>query len=145
MGRYTLAVEEHPGEEDVQLVEEKLHEFNMVTTGYYSYPQLAIFVRDEEGRIVAGLTGGVWGGCCEIRYLWVHEALRGMGYGTKLMQAAEREAIEAGCAAIVLSSHSFQAPGFYQKLGYEVVGVAEGYPHGYAQVYLRKSLVADGS
>lgn len=140
MSGYTLTVEEHPGERDVRLLEDNLHEFNMVATGYFSYRPLAIFVRDEEGRIVAGLTGGMWGGCCEIRYLWVHEALRGMGYGTRLMQAAEREALETGCATIVLSSHSFQAPGFYQKLGYEVVGVAEGYPRGHAQVYLRKSL-----
>jgi hypothetical protein len=39
-----------------------------------------------------------------------------------------------------LFSFSFQAPGFYEKLGYRTFGVLEDYPPGQAQVWLRKDL-----
>ena len=140
MAIYPIAIEDHPAAEDVQFVEDQINTFNCETTGYFDFHPLAIFVRDEQGRIVAGLTGGMWGGCCEIKFLWVHEDLRGQGYRTRLMRAAEQEALAHGYSVIVLSSHSFQAPGFYQKLGYEVVGETEGYPRAHSVIYLRKKL-----
>ena len=66
---------------------------------------------------LAGLHGWTWGGSCYIQDLWVHKDLRGQGYGTQLLHAAEQEARTRGCAHMVLSSYSFEAPGFYQKHG----------------------------
>ncbi len=140
MAIYPIAIEDHPAAEDVQFVEDQINTFNCVTTGYFEYRPLAIFVRGEQGRIVAGLTGGMWGGCCEIKFLWVREDLRGQGYGTRLLRAAEQEAVAHACSSIVLSSQSFQAPRFYRKLGYEVIGEAKDYPRAHSQVYLRKQL-----
>ncbi len=37
----------------------------------------AIFVRDDDQQIVAGINGGMWGGYLEIKNLWVCERLRG--------------------------------------------------------------------
>ena len=34
------------------------------------------------------------------------------------MQAVEKEAKTRNCRQIVLETHDFQAPGFYQKLGF---------------------------
>ena len=34
----------------------------------------------------------------------------------------------------------YQARPFYEKLGYELFGTLDGYPPGYRQFYLRKSL-----
>jgi ribosomal protein S18 acetylase RimI-like enzyme len=70
----------------------------------------------------------------------VHQDLRGQGVGTKLLRAAEQEAIKRGCQHIVLESFSFQAPGFYQKLGFEVFAVLEDHPRGHRNYYLRKRL-----
>lgn len=80
------------------------------------------------------------GGCCEIKYLWVREDQRGQGYGTRLLASPETEAIARGCQQIVLSTHSFQAPDFYRKFGYDIVGAYDNYPKGYQQIFLRKSL-----
>ena len=66
--------------------------------------------------------------------------LRGQGYGTKLLQAAEHEAHTRGCHQVILDSYDFQAPGFYQKLGYEVFAVLTDHPRKHRNYYLRKQL-----
>jgi hypothetical protein len=45
---------------------------------------------------------------------------------------------------VVLSTHSFQAPGFYARFGYVECGRARGYPRGHHQIYLVNSLVQPG-
>lgn len=140
MGSNRFVVESEPDVQDVQFLEDRLHEYNDAKTGITDGKWLAIFIRDDTGAIWAGLSGWAWGGCCSIRYLWVHEDLRGRGYGTKLMQSAEQEASVRGCHQILLDTHSFQAPEFYQKRGYEVLGVLDDYPRHHKNYYLRKRL-----
>ena len=135
-----LEIREDPSEADLRFVEGRVDEFNMATTGLHDVRLLAVFLRDAAGAICAGLTGHTWGGYCEVRYLWVRDSERGRGLGRALLAAAEREVLSRGCDRVILSSHSFQAPGFYQKQGYTIVGTAEGCPKGHAAVYLQKLL-----
>ncbi len=72
--------------------------------------------------------------------LWVAAELRGQGVGSRLLAAAEDAARDAGCDRMVLATHSFQAPDFYQARGYQTVGRADGYPRGHAQLMLVKLL-----
>jgi ribosomal protein S18 acetylase RimI-like enzyme len=58
------------------------------------------------------------------------------------MLQAEAEAIRRGCHNIVVDTHSFQAPGFYQKLGFEIVGVYPEYPRGHLLLNMAKKLTA---
>jgi GNAT superfamily N-acetyltransferase len=95
-----------PEDADIRFLDDQINEFNFAATGYTDGALLASFVRDEQGAIVAGVYGWTWGGCCEIRYLWVHELRRGQGYGSRLLEAAEHEAKRRGCAQVVLDTHS---------------------------------------
>jgi GNAT superfamily N-acetyltransferase len=67
-------------------------------------------------------------------------ALAGTGGGTQLLQAAEQEARARGCQHMILDSYNFQAPGFYQKHGYEVFAVLEEHPRHHRNYYLWKRL-----
>jgi GNAT superfamily N-acetyltransferase len=132
---------EEPLPRDLERLEQEINQFNYRTTGFYDGRSLAAFLRDESGALRAGLAGHTWGGCCEVRFLFVRESERRTGLGTALLRAAEHEARARGCDQVVLSTHSFQAPAFYLRRGYVEAGRAPGYPRGHAQIYLRKGLV----
>jgi ribosomal protein S18 acetylase RimI-like enzyme len=138
--RYDLTIDDAPSEADVRFIEEQLVSYNIATTGYNDYHPLAILARDDSGMIRAGLTGFTWGGALKIEYLWVHEELRGHGYGSRMMLAAEQEAVRRDCHLAVVDTHSFQAPHFYPKLGYVQCGLVEDWPVGHTDTTFRKVL-----
>ena len=128
-----------PDAEDIQFLENQIYRFNVAATGIEDGNLLAIVIRDGDA-IRAGIYGFTWAGTLEVKVLWVRDDLRGQGYGTRLLAAAEEEAIRRGCFQSILDTHSFQAPEFYRRLGYEIYGEVPDYPPGHRKLYLRKSL-----
>jgi GNAT superfamily N-acetyltransferase len=118
---------------------DRIYEFNARATGCLDGRLVGGRLRDEAGDVVAGFNGHTWGGCCVLVHVWVHEALRGRGLGRALMHAAESEAARRGCGQVVLSTHSFQAPAFYERLGYARLAVIPDQPKGHADlVYVKR-------
>jgi ribosomal protein S18 acetylase RimI-like enzyme len=137
-----LEISSEPSVEDVHFLDDRIYDFNVEATGIDDGRWLAIFARDAAGGIVAGLHGHTWGETCEIRTVWVHASLRRRGLGRKLLAAAEAEAVARACRQIVLTTHSFQAPDFYRKLGFEPLAAVDDYPRGHRNLTLRKRLAA---
>ncbi|MEZ4859664.1 MAG: GNAT family N-acetyltransferase [Caldilineaceae bacterium] len=135
-----LSIEEQPTAADLEVLEAQIIAYNYAQTGARDGRQLAIFVRDDTEKIIAGLSGYTWGGFCEIQFLWVDETLRRQGYGAQLLQQAEAEARVRGCTLIILGSYSFQAPDFYRRHGYEEVGRIADCPTGHTHHYFKKML-----
>jgi GNAT superfamily N-acetyltransferase len=100
--------------------------------------RFALLLRDDMGELVAGLSGAVFWGWLFVQALWVSDDLRGRGIGRALMTAAEDCARGKDCHSAWLDT--FQASGFYEKLGYERFGVLEDYPPGQSRYFLRKRL-----
>ena len=50
----------------------------------------------------------------------------------------ERIAKENGCIASQAYCFSFQASGFFEKIGYKILGVSNGYPGNVNEFYLIK-------
>jgi GNAT superfamily N-acetyltransferase len=140
MGITIPPVDENLSDADVHFLEDNINQYNVETTKIGDGRPLSFLLRDERADIIAGLYGWTCGGTCEIRYLWVREDFRKRGYGKALMEATEREAIVRGCNQIVLDTHSFQAPLFYQRFGFEVMASHADYPRGHYKHYLRKKL-----
>lgn len=135
-----FVIETDPTPEQVQHLEDRLYEFNSGATGITDGAGLAIFVRDERGRIIAGVCGNTWGGSCEIRQFWVEEVRRGQGLGTRLLRAAEQEARRRKCSQIILTTYSFQAPEFYRRRGFRILATVDDCPHGHRNLLMRKRL-----
>lgn len=131
------------GEADSELdsfLGDRLYEFNSSTTGIDDGRLMNASITNDRGEIVAGISGHTWGETCEISRLWVHDSLRGQGVGTRLVRAFEEEAVRRGCTQVVLHTHSFQAPIFYEGLGYSQIGTIPNYPKGYEQFTYLKDL-----
>src|SRR6202044_2142900 len=101
---------------------------------------LCVFIRDENHAIIGGLTGKTYWRYLDIAFLWVEEKYRKQGIATKLMRAAESEAFIRGCEHVFLDTLSFQALGFYRKLGYTEFGRLSGFSGKHDRYWLRKSL-----
>ena len=103
---------------------------------------LCVFVRDNNEALIGGLTGRTYWRYLDIAFLWVNEGQRGRGLATQLMQAAESEARNRGCENVFLDTLSFQALGFYLKLGYTEFGRLSGFGGKHDRYWLRKSLAS---
>lgn len=113
---------------------------NVAVTGLSEWCPANFFLHGPRGDCLGGLVGDIWGGWLHVRFLWVTQGARGSGQGRRLLAAAEDYARERGCGAVALETFSFQAPGFYQRHGYQVVGQLDGYPPGHTKFFLRKDL-----
>jgi GNAT superfamily N-acetyltransferase len=119
-------------------LDEEINSFNAAVTGWADGRLLSISARGHGGDLHAGLFGWTWGGCGYIDLLWVREDCRGSGLGTRLLATAEEEIRQRGCDQVALSTHSFQAPGFYARFGYRECGRTPAYPRGHEQIHLVK-------
>jgi ribosomal protein S18 acetylase RimI-like enzyme len=141
--RYTLILETNPNPADVDILRANLTAYNIAQMrGDDHYEQLLLTLRDNQRRIVGGIAVGMFWSIAEVDFLWVHDDLRGQGYGRDLLKAAEREAAQRGCVYVFLDTFSFQSPGFYQKLGYEIVSEIRDYPPGHSKFTMKKALSA---
>jgi GNAT superfamily N-acetyltransferase len=135
---FALSIEDEPTADDIDTVRQNLIEFNLRHAIEDRYRLLGVFLRDEAGTIVAGLTGSTFWDWLVVDLLWVREDLREQGIGSRLLESAEQEAIRRGCIGAVLDTHDFQAPAFYQKRGYSVFGELPGVPPGHVRYYLAR-------
>ncbi len=142
MSDIRLVSDPHASESLKQVVTDHLDSYNIGVTGFTEYSPVNLFLRDQADEVVGGLLAAVWGGVLYIRILWVAQALRGRGHGRRLLEAAERRAFERGCHRVYLDTFSFQAPGFYEKQGYEIYARADDWPVGHSHLFPRKTLGA---
>ena len=91
-------------------------------------------------NMIGGILGGTYWGWMYVDILWVHENHRYKGIGSKLLREAEKEAVRRGCHHVHLDTMSWQAPEFYQKHGYEVIGILPDIPNGNQKYLLMKAL-----
>lgn len=135
-------------EADRAFLKRQLKSFNNVVSPHHlqirtNPPRpLDLILRDEAQQIVGGLAASTYWSCLDIDDLWLHADLRQRGFGRQLLTLAEQEAQARGCHYAWLSTFSFQARGFYEKVGYRVIGQLTDYPPGATYFWLRKDFEA---
>jgi GNAT superfamily N-acetyltransferase len=113
--------------------------YNRRAAGELGHRSVTITLR-ERGRIVGGLAGEIFFGWLYVSLLWISDDYRGQGFGSKLMEAAEKEARRHGIKRAWVDTFTFQAPGFYRKLGYRAFGQLKDFPAGHNRTFLTKAL-----
>ena len=139
MTEWTLTLEADPAASVRDAILVPLIAHNIAQAGEHGYAPLAVTVRGPDGGVAGGLYGYVL-----YQYLFVEllalGAARGAGLGRQVMALAEAEARKRGCIGIWLDTFTFQAPGFYAKLGFEEFGRISGFPPGHDRLFLLKRL-----
>jgi len=112
------------------IVDHGLGEANDDAAPLHEVRRLSCFARLPSGAVVGGAVGRTWGGCCELQQLWVDVAHRRHGIGTELVRRFEQRAAARDCTLFYLETFSFQAPAFYESLGYRTATAFRGFPYG---------------
>ncbi len=124
----------------IAALREELSEYNGSLRPDPSAAPITLAVHDEHGKLIAGLSGRTAYGWLRIDQLWVSEQNRGEGIGKSLIDRAEKIALERGCHSAHLDTYGFQAPVFYERLGYERFGELPRYPDTDVHSFYRKFL-----
>ncbi|MHB0874897.1 MAG: GNAT family N-acetyltransferase [Anaerolineae bacterium] len=138
MAGVSFEVQVNPPQEVVDVIGDGLGAYNDSFTGKREWEKMAIVVKDDEGKVLGGLTGAFGWDWLHVTMLWLDQGLRGQDVGTKLIAMAEQEALARGITSIHLETTSFQALGFYLKNGFEIVGRLKDKPKGHTWYYLKK-------
>ena len=129
-----------PTPEEMHMVGEQLRQPNEQYALADGDSRFALFLQDENGRILGGLIAKTGRGWFKIGSLWVDEAVRGQEYGRWQLETTETEGIRHGCHGAYLDTFSFQAPEFYEKCGYEIFGTLGAFPDEHKRFFMRKLL-----
>lgn len=114
---------------------------NLANGGDDAHETFALLLRaPDRDEVIGGLYGNITYRWLLIDLVSVPEQMRGQGIGERLMRMAEDIAQKKNCIGIWLETFSFQAPGFYRKLGYSEFGHLADYPPGHTRLYYQKTL-----
>lgn len=141
MAQYILKQEINPHHDDVQILGTGIMEYAVQKKGHRPIEFYAFFIRDENNVIHGGCSCCNLYGCLYVDQLWLEQSLRGKGYGTQLMLAAEKLGKERGCTFAGVNTMDWEALGFYRKLGYEVEFARHGFLKDSIFYFLRKKIV----
>ena len=139
----TLEITAEPLAQDLAFLGESLTAFNDGDVGASGRKPLVVFVRDEHGAIVAGISGYTAWGWLYVQWLWVDERLRGQRIATDMLTAAEQEALTRGCHGALIDTFNPIAAKVYERQGYRPFGTLPDFPIGRSRIFLQKKLCAD--
>lgn len=135
-----LTIEGEPNESDMKVLVEGMLTYHAGKGHPRKVDKCSILIKNNEDKLVGCvMVSFLWNGM-EIGSLWVSESMRGQGLGQKLMEMAEAEGKKRGATFAYTNTFTWQAPGFYEKLGYKLYGKLEDFPVGNELSYYRKDL-----
>ena len=103
----------------------EFRDYNHNFLGEYELKKFAAYINDDSSEMIAGLYGFILKKYSTIRieFLLVKNEHRRKGLGKMLLTQLEKYAISQNCTQIQVSTMEFQGPSFYEKMGYNRIGV----------------------
>jgi ribosomal protein S18 acetylase RimI-like enzyme len=138
---FELELSAHPGEDDIQVLNDGIERFNRSTPFGRDRTKvpMAVWLR-RHGQVLGGAYGDTHYGWLYLSALWVDEEARGRGWGSRLVERFEAEGAARGCHGAWVDTYGFQAPNFYERIGYKEFGRLEEFPPGSARHFYWKPL-----
>ncbi len=116
-----LVLTDTPDAELEAIIQRNFHAYAAAQGVATGFQHFAIELR-RDGELLGGLMARVARGWLYLERIALPLGEQGAGLGRQLVEMAEAEAIRRGCKGAYLFTVQFQAPGFYQKLGYTEFG-----------------------
>ena len=136
-----ITLTDAPDDAEEAVITDGLRAYNEAQAGHSDSRALAVLVSDPATKkVVGGLLGRTSFGLLRVERFFLPEGLRRGRLGSRILAMAEEEGRRRGCTRAVLSTLHFQAPGFYQKQGWEVAARIECEPPGHTRFYMTKKL-----
>ena len=142
----TFSIRDDPTLEEMDWVQNAIDEEKRTQTrGEIDQPgiEIALALKDAQGNVLGGVIASTVFRVMHLEVLWVSDDLRGKGYGSQLVLAAERIGFAGGCNTAQTWTLSFQGPKFYPTVGYQPLGIYDGHPNGITEHVFMKRLSAD--
>lgn len=137
---YHFEYQEDPIPEDEQVLNDGISDEAVRKKQMERFKPFGIFIKDTKEIVLGGVSGIIIYGSLYVDALWLKEELRHQGLGKKLMNEAEKIGRERECTFATVDTMDWEALPFYQKLGYEIEFVREGFANESKMIMLRKKL-----
>src|SRR3989339_404056 len=125
-----VSIDDEPSIEDKKIMREGMLAYHTSQGHVRNQEFFSVLIKDKEANtkgVVA--VSFLWNGM-HIHTLWIDESIRGKGWGRKLMSIVEEEAKKRNCNLAYTDTYSWQAPEFYEKLGYSLYAKLDDFPKG---------------
>ncbi len=124
-----------------QRLSDELGNFNGAAIPGPAAVELTVRYTNADSELLGGISGWTWQEAAGIGMVWVHSEHRAAGLGSQLLAEFERAAAIRGARRVFVTSYTFQAPGFYERHGFQEIFRWDGVPvEGQADVHFRKDL-----
>jgi GNAT superfamily N-acetyltransferase len=137
---WTITRQAAPSNADFAAIFRPLDAETAQVTGPCDIKPLAILIRDALGAVTGGLWARIVYRWLVVEMIYVPPAARGAGLGRALVQEAEAAAASQACIGLQITRLDFQAPGFYEHLGFQIFGVQDDVPPGHRCIYMAKRI-----
>lgn len=129
-----------------KIISTKLHKFNRENCEWIlrnteenpTKTNYCNFGAYDNGKLIGGAVGYIAWKWYFLDQLWIEEEHRKSGIGTKIINKIEEYAKDNNLLGVRMETWSFQARGFYEKMGYNVYATFEDCPPGTIDYFLRK-------
>jgi ribosomal protein S18 acetylase RimI-like enzyme len=137
---YHFEYQEEPIQEDEQVLNDGISDEAAMKKNMERIKPFRVFIKDAHGTVLGGASGTIFYGSLYVDMLWLKKELRHQGLGKKLMTEAEKIGRNKQCKFVTLNTMDWESLPFYQKLGYEIEFVRQGYANESKMYMLRKGL-----
>ena len=136
-----ITISKEPATPDVtERLTQRITDHSLQKIGIAGKSDPVAFIAKDGDTFVGGITVEVFYGQLHIILLFVEEAYRKYGVGKNLMEKALNFGREMKCRQVFVETMSFQALGFYQKMGFLLEFSRTGFTCGSESHFLRKDL-----